>query len=107
MTVRSHGCPYGNMHCADQDLKRERLKITALAEELELPINVHRWRKLETSDPERYDLVMKVQSLQRVLIAKSESVVKKGLLIQEKVSNVIHRFYVCRTIIHRSLPKPF
>lgn len=77
------------MPCADQDLKRERLKITALAEELELPLNVHRWRKLESSDPERYDLVIKAQSLQRVLIAKSKSVVKKGLLIQEKVLSVM------------------
>lgn len=59
--------------------------MTALVEELELPLNVHRWRKLESSDPERYDLVRKVQSLQRSLVSKTESAVKKGLLIQEKV----------------------
>lgn len=59
--------------------------MTALVEELELPLNVHRWRKLESSDPERYDLVRKAQSLQRNLVAKTESAVKKDLLIQEKV----------------------
>lgn len=69
----------------NQDLRHERAKMTALVEELELPLNVHRWRKLESSDPERYDLVRKVQSLQRSLVSKTESVVKKGLLIQEKV----------------------
>lgn len=64
---------------------RERAKMTALIEDLELPLNVHRWRKLESSDPERYDLVRKAQSLQRTLVAKTESTVKKDLLIQEKV----------------------
>lgn len=59
--------------------------MTALVEELELPLNVHRWRKLESSDPERYDLVRKAQSLQRNIVAKTESIVKKDLLIQEKV----------------------
>lgn len=59
--------------------------MTALVEELELPLNVHRWRKLESSDPERYDLVRKAQSLQRNIVSKTESIVKKDLLIQEKV----------------------
>lgn len=59
--------------------------MTALVEELELPLNVHRWRKLESSDPERYDLVRKAQSLQRNIVAKTESIVKKDLHIQEKV----------------------
>lgn len=60
--------------------------MTALVGELELPLNVHRWRKLESWDPERYDLVRKAQSLQRSLMAKTESAVKKDLLIQEKVA---------------------
>ncbi|CAN0489210.1 unnamed protein product [Ectocarpus sp. 12 AP-2014] len=68
----------------EKDLMRERAKMTALVEELELPLNVHRWRKLESSDPERYDLVRKAQSLQRNLVSKTESAVKKDLLIQEK-----------------------
>ncbi|CAM9466438.1 unnamed protein product, partial [Hapterophycus canaliculatus] len=59
--------------------------MTALVEELELPLNVHRWRKLESSDPERYDLVRKAQSLQRNVVSKTESAVRKDLLIQEKV----------------------
>lgn len=69
----------------NQDLTHERAKMTALVEELELPLNVHRWRKLESSDPERYDLVRKAQSLQRSLVSKTESAARKDLLIQEKV----------------------
>merc|ERR1711998_772323 len=52
--------------------------------ELERPLNVHRWHKLEGSDPGTYEMVQKIQALQRRLIAKTEEVVEKDLLIQEK-----------------------
>lgn len=58
--------------------------VYVLTEELENPMNVHRWRKLEGSDPGTYELIMKVQTLQKRLIAKTEEVVEKDLLIQEK-----------------------
>lgn len=47
-------------------------------------MNVHRWRKLEGSDPSTYELIQKIQTLQKRLIAKTEEVVEKDLLIQEK-----------------------
>ena len=47
-------------------------------------MNVHRWRKLEGSDPATFELIQKIQTLQRRLIAKTEEVVEKGLIIQEK-----------------------
>ncbi|CAM9861031.1 unnamed protein product [Ascophyllum nodosum] len=68
----------------EKELRREQVKMTALKDALEVPLNVHRWRKLESSDPERYDLVTKAQSLQRILVAKTESVAKKDMLIQKK-----------------------
>merc|ERR1712070_101309 len=49
-----------------------------------MPLNVHRWRKLEGSDPQRFDQIRKIQSLQKRLISKTEEVVEKDLLIQEK-----------------------
>lgn len=67
-----------------RELLQERTKVTALSEELENPINVHRWRKLEGSDPATFELIQKIQTLQRRLIAKTEEVVEKGLVIQEK-----------------------
>ena len=54
-----------------------------LSEELENPLNVHRWRKLEGSDPSTFEMIQKIQTLQR-LISKTEEVVEKDLLIQEK-----------------------
>jgi mevalonate kinase len=47
-------------------------------------MNVHRWRKLEGSDPATFELIQKIQALQKRLISKTEEVVEKGLLIQEK-----------------------
>ena len=58
--------------------------IAALSEELENPMNVHRWRKLEGSDPATYEMIQKIQTLQKRLIMKTEEVVEKDLLIQEK-----------------------
>ena len=47
-------------------------------------MNVHRWRKLEGSDPGTLEMIQKIQTLQKRLIAKTEEVVEKDLLIQEK-----------------------
>ena len=63
---------------------KERTRVTALSEELENPMNIHRWRKLEGSDPATYELIQKVQILQKKLISKTEEVVEKALVIQDK-----------------------
>ena len=69
-------------------LKRELLecqtKVKGLQEELKNPMNVHRYRKLEGTDPETYEMIMKIQTLQRRLIAKTEEVSEKEFLIKEK-----------------------
>uniref|UniRef100_A0A8C9WL04 Cilia and flagella associated protein 58 n=1 Tax=Scleropages formosus TaxID=113540 RepID=A0A8C9WL04_SCLFO len=67
-----------------KELLKEQTRCKALEEELENPLNVHRWRKLEASDPSTYELIQKIHSLQRRLITKSEEVVEKELLLQEK-----------------------
>jgi len=67
-----------------RELLQERTKVRALSEELENPMNVHRWRKLEGSDPAMYELIQKVRTLQKRLIAKTEEVVAKDIEIQEK-----------------------
>jgi len=67
-----------------RDLLQEKTKVKALSEELENPMNVHRWRKLEGSDPATYEMIQKIQTLQKRLIAKTEQVVEKDLVIQEK-----------------------
>ncbi|ETV90509.1 hypothetical protein H310_14699 [Aphanomyces invadans] len=66
------------------DLLQERTKIKALSEELDHPLNVHRWRKLEGSDPKRLDMIRKIHALQKKTIKKCEEACMKDLLIVEK-----------------------
>ena len=40
-------------------------RATALEEMLETPQNIHRWRKLQGTDPESFDLLQKIQILQK------------------------------------------
>ncbi|KAJ6669109.1 hypothetical protein lerEdw1_007918 [Lerista edwardsae] len=65
-----------------KELLKERTRCRALEEELENPMNVHRWRKLEASDPSTYELIQKIHALQKRLISKTEEVVEKELLLQ-------------------------
>lgn len=72
------------IHHLHKTLLREETKAKALQEELENPMNVHRWRELEGSDPQTYEMIQRVKALQRLLITKTEEVVEKDSLIQEK-----------------------
>ncbi|KAJ3343130.1 hypothetical protein HDU93_009680 [Gonapodya sp. JEL0774] len=68
----------------DSELTREKAKMTALEEELKNPMNVHRWRKLEGTNPKTLELVQLVQSLQRKLITKTEENRSKEKAIRDK-----------------------
>merc|ERR1712139_385466 len=72
------------IHHLNKTLLREETKAKALQEELENPMNVHRWRELEGSDPATFEMIQRVKKLQKDLIAKTEEVVEKENLIQEK-----------------------
>ena len=56
-----------------RELLRERTRCKALEEELENPMNIHRWRKLEGSDPSAYEMIQKVQVGQKVMTHSHES----------------------------------
>ena len=64
------------IHNLQKELIEEKLKVKALTEELENPMNVHRWRKLDATDSETYELMTKIQTLQKRLIAKTEEVAR-------------------------------
>lgn len=68
----------------EKELLEEKTKIRALSDELDHPLNVHRWRKLEGSDPKRFEMLRKLQQLQRKLIQKYDETTTKDLLILEK-----------------------
>ena len=41
-------------------LQMERLKVKAQAEELENPLNHHRWNQLKGTDPDTFELLQKI-----------------------------------------------
>lgn len=63
-----------DVHNLTKELTEEKLRVKALTEELENPMNVHRWRKLEATDSETFELMTKIHSLQKRLISKTEEV---------------------------------
>uniref|UniRef100_UPI0037E95453 cilia- and flagella-associated protein 58 n=1 Tax=Semicossyphus pulcher TaxID=241346 RepID=UPI0037E95453 len=66
-----------------RELLRERMRNSVLEDQLK-PINIHRWRRLEGSDPSKYELIQKIQSLQKRLIGKTQELEERELLLQEK-----------------------
>lgn len=62
-----------------REVLQEQTKVKALSEELENPMNIHRWRKLEGSDPATYEMIQKIQTLQKRLISKTEEVSCRSL----------------------------
>ena len=71
-------------HQLERDLLHERTKIKALSEELDQPLNVHRHRSLQSSDPQRYEMIKKLQGLQKRIISKTQEVAVKGEEIEAK-----------------------
>uniref|UniRef100_A0A8C0U6T6 Cilia and flagella associated protein 58 n=1 Tax=Cyanistes caeruleus TaxID=156563 RepID=A0A8C0U6T6_CYACU len=74
-------CEFNHMQ---KELLREQTRCKILEEELQKPLQVHRWRRLEASDPTTFELILKVQRLQKRLISKTGEVIEKEFLLQEK-----------------------
>eukprot|EP01116_Phalansterium_solitarium_P023261 TRINITY_DN805_c0_g1_i2.p1 TRINITY_DN805_c0_g1~~TRINITY_DN805_c0_g1_i2.p1 ORF type:complete len:893 (+),score=388.33 TRINITY_DN805_c0_g1_i2:142-2820(+) len=53
-------------------LLTEQTKARSLADDLQAPMNIHRWRKLEGSDSKAYELIQKLGVLQKRLITRME-----------------------------------
>lgn len=57
--------PFSKVFNLERELGRERLRVRALEEALETPLNVHRWRKLQGTDPESVHLMQKLRLTQK------------------------------------------
>jgi len=68
----------------ERKLLHERHKNKALRDKLERPINVHRWRILESSDPQRFEMLKAINNLQKQIILKTGEILEKDSLIQNK-----------------------
>ncbi|XP_057676108.1 cilia- and flagella-associated protein 58 [Corythoichthys intestinalis] len=71
------------LFAVQRELAQERTRNGVLQEQLN-PVNIHRWRRLEGSDPCKYELLQKVHTLQRRLINKTEDFEEQEFLLQEK-----------------------
>jgi chromosome segregation ATPase len=67
----------------ERDLMQQKSRNKVLQLELENPLNVHRWRRLEGKDPETLELIQKINNLQRRLISKQEDLIEKDMKIEE------------------------
>ena len=74
----------------ESELVIEKIRLKALEEELENPINVHRWRKMEGSNPQEFELIQMIQTLQKKLIAKSKEDKEKEAMIGKKEELYLH-----------------
>merc|ERR1719191_1619185 len=83
-TVAHVGNLRKEVHVLHRELMIEQIKVTALQVELGNPMNVHRWRTLEGTDPATYAMLQKVKVLQKRLIIKTEEVLERDALIAEK-----------------------
>ncbi|XP_034254595.1 cilia- and flagella-associated protein 58-like [Thrips palmi] len=71
------------LYQTSRQLTHSQVKCRALEEELHTPLNVHRWRKLEGTDPAHHELVMKVQLLQRRLLSQSAQILVREAQLRE------------------------
>jgi hypothetical protein len=53
----------GDIENKEMELNKEKLKVKALSEELENPLNKERYRKLEGTDPDSYEMNTKILTL--------------------------------------------
>jgi DNA repair exonuclease SbcCD ATPase subunit len=68
----------------DGDLRAEKMKIRGLTEELERPINIHRWRALGDRDPERWALIQRIHALQKRVLEARDNIQAREAAIAEK-----------------------
>lgn len=72
-----------------KNIIQEKVKIKALSEELENPLNLFRWRSIGSADYDTYELMNKIQNFQKRLILKTEELVAKDLQIKSREDEIL------------------
>jgi len=83
----------GTCHDLENQLTQVQYQNKTLYEELNRPINIHRWRLLEQRDPKKYEKMLKIHKLQRKFIETSDEIVDLDRIIAEK-GKVLHELKV-------------
>jgi len=72
----------------DKKLVALKLKIRAFTDELQRPVNIHRWRTMVDTHPEIHDLIQKAQTLQKDLIENAKQIEQRNdEIINEEEEN--------------------
>lgn len=71
-------------HALENEIHSNKLKTVTLRDELGRPTNIHRWRSLEHRDPEKFEKIKQIQRLQKQIIATTEKISEKDILIREQ-----------------------
>ena len=74
----------------EAELTKGQIRLKALEEQLKYPMNIHRWRKMESSNPQEFELMQMIQSLQNKLISLSKNDNEKQSLISKKEELYLH-----------------
>jgi chromosome segregation ATPase len=79
-------------------IAKEKCMINALTEQMRHPINIHRWRVLEATHPEAYELVQTINLLTKRLVDRNANIKEQNVLLDQK-----QKLYVeIRACIERS-----
>jgi chromosome segregation ATPase len=71
-------------HALENNIHSDKLRTVALRDELGRPANIHRWRSLEHRDPQKFEKIKRIQRLQKQMIATTETITEKDVLIREQ-----------------------
>jgi chromosome segregation ATPase len=74
----------------EEELTQGQIRFKALEEQLKYPMNIHRWRKMESSNPQEFELMKMIQCLQKKLISLSKDDHEKQSLISKKEELYLH-----------------
>ncbi len=77
-----------NIKEVSENLLEEKLKVKALSEELENPINVNRWRSIGENDQDIYELMGRIHHFQKKLIMKTEEIISQDLKITSNINTI-------------------
>lgn len=84
---------FRDVNALEKEYYTEKLKTKVLLEELQCPINVHKWRKLESTDGKLFEMINKIHALQKRLIVKNKEVGDKEEILKQQ-DKVMHELQV-------------
>lgn len=77
----------------------EKTRVKALEEQLEYPVNIHRWRKLEGSNPKAFEMIQLVHTLQKKISKKIDADKALG----EKMALHQETYLQCKALLSKQV----